>query len=107
MLQGSNSSGYQDDRPILGALTVEELKQFSAPSSPRRSPSQSPDEMPIIGTVGTYWSHNTVPAKDSGSASSYKGIPNTTSKYREDKRVNWHSTPFETRLDRALKGSIP
>ncbi|KAG6724418.1 hypothetical protein I3842_03G258400 [Carya illinoinensis] len=83
MLQGSNSSGHQEDRPILGALT-----------------------MPIIGTVGTYWSHNTVPAKDSGSASSYKGIPNTTIKYREDKRVNWHFAPFETRLDRALKGGF-
>ncbi|XP_035542070.1 uncharacterized protein LOC108995897 isoform X2 [Juglans regia] len=106
MLHGSNSLRCQDDRPILGALTVEELKQFSASSSPRRSPSRSPDEMPIIGTVGTYWSHNTVPTKDSGSASSYKGIPNTTSKYREDKRVNWHSTPFETRLDRALKEGV-
>lgn len=80
--QESNLSRSPDDRPILGALTVEELKQFSASSSPRRSPSKSPDEMPIIGTVGTYWSH-TVPAKDAGSVSSYKGIPNTTSKYRE------------------------
>ena len=77
--QGSNS--FQD-RPILGALTVEELRQFSASSSPRKSPSRSPDEIPLIGTVGTYWSH-AGPAKDSGSAASYKGIPNTTSKYRE------------------------
>lgn len=77
--QGSNS--FQD-RPILGALTVEELRQFSASSSPRKSPSRSPDEMPLIGTVGTYWSHADS-AKDSGSGSSYKGIPNTTSKYRE------------------------
>jgi hypothetical protein len=80
MSQGSNSWRSQDDRPILGALTVEELKQFSASSSPRKSPIRSPDEMPIIGTVGTYWNHTT---KDSGSVSSYKGIPNTTSKYRE------------------------
>ncbi|KAH7577711.1 hypothetical protein ACOSP7_001289 [Xanthoceras sorbifolium] len=103
MSQGSNSPWSQEDRPILGALTLEEIKQFSASSSPRKSPTHSPDEMAIIGTVGTYWTHtgnNT--AKDSGSASSYKGIPNTTSKYREDKRVNWHSTPFETRLERAL-----
>ena len=77
--QGSNS--FQD-RPILDALTVEELRQFSTSSSPRKSPSRSPDEMPLIGTVGTYWSH-AGPAKDSGSASSYKEIPNTTSKYRE------------------------
>ncbi|KAK7835714.1 protein jason [Quercus suber] len=102
MSQRSTSSRSPEDRPILGALTVEELKQFSTTSSPRRSPSPSPDDMPIIGTVGTYWSH-TGSTKNSGSASSYKGIPNTTSKYREDKRVNWHSTPFEARLERALK----
>lgn len=102
MSQGSsNSMRSQDDRPILGALTLEEIKQFSASNSPRKSPSRSPDEMPIIGTVGTYWSPTSSSAKDSR-ASSYKGIPNTTSKYREDKRVNWHSTPFETRLERAL-----
>ena len=82
MSRGSNSVMSIEDRPILGALTVEELKRFPASSSPRRSPSRSPDEMPIIGTVGTYWRH-TDSVKDSGSASSYKGIPNTTSKYRE------------------------
>ncbi|CAB4291435.1 unnamed protein product [Prunus armeniaca] len=102
MSHGSNSARSQEDRPILGALTVEELRQFSASSSPRKSPTRSPDEMPIIGTVGTYWNHSPPPAKGSFGASSYKGIPNTTSKYREDKRVNWHSTPFETRLERAL-----
>ncbi|XP_004292231.1 PREDICTED: uncharacterized protein LOC101308152 [Fragaria vesca subsp. vesca] len=96
-----HSATSHEDRPILGALTVEELRQFSASSSPRKSPSRSPDEMAIIGTVGSYWNDQTDPAKGSG-ASSYKGIPNTTSKYREDRRVNWHSTPFETRLERAL-----
>ncbi|KAJ8558177.1 hypothetical protein K7X08_004943 [Anisodus acutangulus] len=100
--QGSNSVMSFEDRPILGALTVEELKQHSETSSSRKSPCRSPDEMPIIGTVGTYW-NPLGSAKDSGSASSFKGIPNSTSKYREDKRVNWHSTPFEARLDRALK----
>ncbi|WOH01801.1 hypothetical protein DCAR_0521186 [Daucus carota subsp. sativus] len=102
MSQGSNSVMSIEDRPILGALTLEELNQFSATSSsPRKSPSRSPDEMVLMGTVGTYWKH-TGEAKNRGSASSYKGIPNTTSKYREDKKVNWHSTPFETRLERAL-----
>ncbi|XP_052170490.1 uncharacterized protein LOC127786839 [Diospyros lotus] len=105
--QCSSSVVSVEDRPILGALTVEEIRQFSASSySPRRSPSWSPDEKPIIGTVGRYWSHSE-PAMDAGSASSKKGIPNTTSKYRrEDKRVNWNSTPFETRLERALDGTI-
>nr|GMD64140.1 protein JASON [Ipomoea batatas] len=98
---GSNSARSFEDRPILGALTVEELKQLSA--SPRRSPSRSPDEVPIIGTVGTYWNDYDSGVKNgSKTPSSFKGIPNTTSKYREDKRVNWHSTPFETRLERAL-----
>ncbi|RDX79925.1 Protein JASON, partial [Mucuna pruriens] len=102
--QGSYSVLSHEDRPILGALTLEEIKQFSATSSPRKSPCRSPDEMPIIGTVGTYW-NVAGSAEDSGSASSFKGIPNTTSKYREDKRVNWHSTPFETRLEKALNRS--
>ncbi|RYR25106.1 hypothetical protein Ahy_B02g058733 isoform B [Arachis hypogaea] len=110
--QGSNSVISHDDRPILGALTLEEIKQFSATSSPRKSPSRSPDEMPIIGTVGTYWNF----AEEASTASSFKGIPNTTSKNFvslnsdvgfhwlgvQDKKVNWHSTPFETRLEKAL-----
>ncbi|KAF3628061.1 putative LRR receptor-like serine/threonine-protein kinase-like [Capsicum annuum] len=104
MSQSSNSVMSFEDRPILGALTIEELKQHSATSSPRKSPCRSPDEMPIIGTVGTYW-NPLGSAKGSGSASSFKGIPNSTSKYREDKRVNWHSTPFEARLDKALQGA--
>ncbi|KAI4331549.1 hypothetical protein MLD38_029731 [Melastoma candidum] len=98
---GSSSPRYLDDRPILGALTVEELRKYSPKSSPRKSPSRSPDEMPLIGTVGTYWCDKKL-ERDSQSASSFKGIPNTTSKYREDVKVEWHSTPFETRLERAL-----
>ncbi|KAF8032593.1 hypothetical protein BT93_D1492 [Corymbia citriodora subsp. variegata] len=97
-----SSPRSQEDRPILGALTVEELRQFSVKSSPRKSPSRSPDEMPIIGTVGTYWSQSDSVGNSCSTASSFKGIPNTTSRYREDKKVNWHSTPFETRLERAL-----
>ncbi|KAK1663982.1 hypothetical protein QYE76_052141 [Lolium multiflorum] len=31
------------------------------------------------------------------------GIPNTTSKYREDRKLKAYSTPFDVRLDRALK----
>ncbi|KAE8681752.1 dentin sialophosphoprotein-like isoform X2 [Hibiscus syriacus] len=89
-----------EDRPILGALTMEDINKFSASSAPRRSPSRSPEEMPIIGTVGSYWNHESTTIKDS--AASFKGIPNSTSKYREDKKVNWHSTPFEKRLERAL-----
>ncbi|KAL0875882.1 hypothetical protein Bca101_025587 [Brassica carinata] len=42
------------DRPILCALTSEDIKQFSAASMPRKSPRKSPNETPIIGTVGGY-----------------------------------------------------
>lgn len=86
MYEGSNSPfKNQEDRPILGALTVEELRQFSATNSPRKSPSRSPDEMAIVGTVGTYWNPSAGSANNSSChpASSFKGIPNTTSKYRE------------------------
>ncbi|XP_022965449.1 uncharacterized protein LOC111465352 isoform X2 [Cucurbita maxima] len=51
-----NSAKSNEDRPILGALTLEEIRQFSAFSTPRRSRSRSPEETPIIGTVGSYWS---------------------------------------------------
>ncbi|XP_061342777.1 protein JASON [Gastrolobium bilobum] len=30
------------------------------------------------------------------------GIPNSTTKYKEDQKVKWHATPFEERLDKAL-----
>ncbi|KAL2556882.1 hypothetical protein Fot_01621 [Forsythia ovata] len=82
MSQGSNSVISYEDRPILGALTVDELKQISASSTPRKSPNRSFDEMPIIGTVGTYWYHSDS-AKFPESVSSRKGIQNTSSKYKE------------------------
>ncbi|GFP82947.1 hypothetical protein PHJA_000437800 [Phtheirospermum japonicum] len=82
--EGRNSVRSFEDRPILGALTVEELRQMSASNSPRKSPSRSPDDMPIIGSVGTYWNDNSSSKKRTDSSvSSFKGIPNTTSKYRE------------------------
>ncbi|KAL0729593.1 hypothetical protein Bca4012_025686 [Brassica carinata] len=63
------STPHRADRPILCALTSEDIKQFSAASMPRKSPRKSPNETPIIGT---------------------------------DKSVNWHSTPSEARLEKAL-----
>jgi hypothetical protein len=54
----SYSPVSREDRPILGALTMEDIKISSANSSPSRrsrSPSPSPDDMPILGTVGAYW----------------------------------------------------
>ncbi|KAF3322515.1 Protein JASON [Carex littledalei] len=30
------------------------------------------------------------------------GIPNSTTKYKEDQQIKWHTTPFEERLERVL-----
>ncbi|XP_020584860.1 uncharacterized protein LOC110027684 [Phalaenopsis equestris] len=100
----SNSSISQEERPILGALTIEDIKHSSRTSSPRKSPSWSAEEVPIVGTVGGYWSSKSGEESSSSwsSISEERGIPNTTGKYREDKRVNLYFTPFETRLERAL-----
>ncbi|XP_050275265.1 uncharacterized protein LOC126717537 [Quercus robur] len=97
-----NSPRSHEDRPILGALTIEELRQYSASASPRRSRSRSPDDTPIIGTVGSYWSH-TGQTTDSGSGSSGRGFTDTGSKKREDERMKWNSIPFEERLERVLE----
>ncbi|XWS42592.1 hypothetical protein CRYUN_Cryun16bG0027100 [Craigia yunnanensis] len=75
----TNSPRSDEDRPILGALALEELKQHSASTSPRKCRSQSPDETPIIGTVGSYWSH-TGQTIDSDSSSPSKGTPRTRSR---------------------------
>ncbi|KAM0895393.1 hypothetical protein ACQ4PT_023857 [Festuca glaucescens] len=103
----SVSSVCREERPVLGALTLDDLKQSSATPSPRRSPSHNREEVPILGTVGSYWSSTKQGNEycSSRSDSGSTGIPNTTSKYREDRRVNWHSTPFNVRLDKALKKS--
>ncbi|KAK8939391.1 hypothetical protein KSP40_PGU019169 [Platanthera guangdongensis] len=58
-------------------------------------------DRPIIGTAAAHWS-----GEDSSRISPRQwdgnGIPNSTTKYKEDQRVSWHATPFEVRLDKAL-----
>ncbi|XP_022929644.1 uncharacterized protein LOC111436168 isoform X1 [Cucurbita moschata] len=102
----SSSARSYEDRPILGALTLEELRQFSAFSTPTRYRSRSPEEIPIIGTVGRYWSH-TEEYADSIPRSSCSGSTKTKKKIREDERVNCNSTPFRERLDTALASNPP
>ncbi|KAH0994581.1 hypothetical protein GBA52_018445 [Prunus armeniaca] len=97
----TNSPRSREDRPILGAWTTEEIKQLSAFSTPRRSQSPSPDQIPIIGTVGSYWCH-TGQTMDSDSSSSCSGMPRTAGRNREDQKVKWKSTAFEAKLERAL-----
>lgn len=76
-----NSSRSLEDKPISGALMVEELQQVSASKTPKRARSCSPEE-PVIGTVGNFWKH-TGKIMDSDSGSSTQGIPKTMSRYCE------------------------
>ncbi|GMI65164.1 hypothetical protein HRI_000185700 [Hibiscus trionum] len=96
----TNSPRSYEDRPILGALTLEELKQHSAPTS-RKCSSRSPDETPIIGTVGSYWNH-TGQIVDADSSSPHKGTPRTKCRNIQEERPKWNAIPFEARLERAL-----
>lgn len=65
--------------PLEATITPVKTNTLQGSSSPRRS---GHNEMPVVGTVGTYWRQE-LSDKDHDSASSFKGIPNTTSKYRE------------------------
>ncbi|CAI9772583.1 unnamed protein product [Fraxinus pennsylvanica] len=62
---------------------------------------RTPSDRPILGMVAAHWKD------DENSRISPKwwdgnGIPNSTNKYKEDQKVNWHATPFEERLEKAL-----
>ncbi|CAH2038739.1 unnamed protein product [Thlaspi arvense] len=61
----------------------------------------TPGDRPIIGLVAAHWNDNEqteiAPKWWDGN-----GIPNSTTKYKEDQKVSWHATPFEVRLEKAL-----
>ncbi|MED6179758.1 hypothetical protein PIB30_003973 [Stylosanthes scabra] len=62
---------------------------------------KTPADRPILGVATAHFENqdsNICPPKwwDGN------GIPNTTTKYKEDQKVNWHATPFEQRLEKAL-----
>ncbi|XP_062006754.1 uncharacterized protein LOC133723898 isoform X2 [Rosa rugosa] len=105
MCEGVSSSRRLGDRPILGAWTSEELKQLSNSSTLNQSRSPSPDQIPIIGTVGSYWSH-TGQATNSDSNSSSRGMENKAGRNREDEKVKWKTIPFEAKLERVLDMGI-
>ncbi|KAD7479833.1 hypothetical protein E3N88_02969 [Mikania micrantha] len=104
----SNSYAYSDgarsfeDRPILGAWTIDEVKQISARSSPRKSPCRNPDETPIIGTVGSYWSHTMQATDSSSSCTSPFGMSAKSRRNRENKALSCHSSPTKRRLEKAF-----
>ncbi|XP_073001795.1 protein JASON-like isoform X2 [Typha latifolia] len=55
----------------------------------------------IIGIFPANW-NNDEPAHKFPKWWDGNGIPNSTTKYKEDQKVNWHATPFEERLEKAL-----
>ncbi|KAF8083145.1 hypothetical protein N665_0790s0008 [Sinapis alba] len=61
----------------------------------------TPGDRPIIGLVAAHWNEDEqneiLPKWWDGN-----GIPNTTTKYKEDQKVSWHATPFEVRLEKVL-----
>ncbi|KAH7286846.1 hypothetical protein KP509_32G024900 [Ceratopteris richardii] len=60
-------------------------------------PARLVEDRPILGTVAAHWSPITTRKWWDG-----KGIPNSTKKYQEDQKVNWHAVPFEVRLEQEL-----
>nr|XP_043634220.1 uncharacterized protein LOC122605359 isoform X2 [Erigeron canadensis] len=99
---GATSWKSFEDRPILGAWTIKEVRQVSARSSPRKSPSHDHDEMPIIGTVGSYWSHTGQATDFSNSCSTSPMGMSAKSRRNREKASSCHSTPYKRRLDRTF-----
>ncbi|KAL1567570.1 protein JASON-like [Salvia divinorum] len=62
---------------------------------------KSPGDRPILGMVASHWNDEEA-THISPKWWGVNGIPNTTTKYKEDQKVSWHATPFEERLEKAL-----
>ncbi|KAK3152227.1 hypothetical protein QOZ80_2BG0156110 [Eleusine coracana subsp. coracana] len=63
-------------------------------------------DVPIFATFGLNWDNDN-PTPVLPKAWDGNGIPNTTTKYKEDKVVSWHATPFEERLLKVLSSEKP
>ncbi|KAJ4871760.1 Protein JASON [Raphanus sativus] len=61
----------------------------------------TPGDRPIIGLVAAHWNED-LQTEISPKWWDGNGIPNSTTKYKEDQKVSWHATPFEVRLEKAL-----
>ncbi|GMH12512.1 hypothetical protein Nepgr_014353 [Nepenthes gracilis] len=59
-------------------------------------------DRPILGMVAAHWKEDEEFPRISPKGCGGNGIPNSTTKYKEDQKVNWHATPFEERLEKAL-----
>ncbi|XXG74534.1 hypothetical protein AAC387_Pa07g3232 [Persea americana] len=78
---------------IKNRRTISNGKSYSGKSTD--------DDRPIVGSVAAHWNDDEpshIPPKQWDG----NGIPNSTTKYKEDQKVSWHATPFEERLEKAL-----
>ncbi|XP_066325002.1 protein JASON-like isoform X3 [Miscanthus floridulus] len=66
----------------------------------------SVSDVPIFPTFGLNWETDN-PTPVLPKAWDGNGIPNTTTKYKEDQKVSWHATPFEERLLKVLSDEKP
>ncbi|XP_010941823.1 protein JASON [Elaeis guineensis] len=96
-------------------LVVSSLSQWLKPPLPKDeirdinniteeqpcSEKSSDADRPIIGIVASHWNPDEL-SHISPKWWDGNGIPNTTTKYKEDQKVSWHATPFEERLEKAL-----
>ncbi|XP_037446221.1 protein JASON-like [Triticum dicoccoides] len=64
-------------------------------------------DVPVFVASGLNWDNENNPTPMLPKAWDGNGIPNTTTKYKEDQRVNWHATPFEERLMKVLSDEKP
>uniref|UniRef100_A0A0E0CG89 Protein JASON n=1 Tax=Oryza meridionalis TaxID=40149 RepID=A0A0E0CG89_9ORYZ len=63
-------------------------------------------DLPIFTASGLNWD-NDKPTPVLPKVWDGNGIPNTTTKYKEDQKVSWHATPFEERLMKVLSDEKP
>ncbi|XP_047075837.1 protein JASON-like [Lolium rigidum] len=64
-------------------------------------------EVPIFVASGLNWNDDNPTPMLPKAVWDGNGIPNTTTKYKEDQKVNWHATPFEERLMKVLSDEKP
>ncbi|XP_047056841.1 ABC transporter F family member 4-like [Lolium rigidum] len=91
-LQIAMAVNYGEDREVKGAARASEDDSPEGRDSVKHASSENRGQEDQGGVHCSSRVH-------SGSS----GIPNTTSKYREDRKLKAYSTPFDVRVDRALK----
>ncbi|KAJ3708340.1 hypothetical protein LUZ61_012045 [Rhynchospora tenuis] len=82
-ITSSNKSVVEKEVEVAGAFSLRTERSY--------------EETPKILVSGS-----SEPLKTVTALRGRNGIPNTTTKYKEDQKVKWHSTPFEERLERIL-----